>query len=166
MKKLIIWRHAKSSWEDLFLSDHQRPLAPRGLRDTPDMANRLKKRKIYPDLILSSDATRAYETAKISAGIFDYPLGSIHTTPSLYHAGARSILNQVRQVANGIDVLFVFGHNPGLTDFINLLGEELDNLPTCGQFGFTANIDSWRDFGNSAPDFWFFDFPKSKITDI
>lgn len=73
MKKLILIRHAKSSWDQPFLTDHQRPLADKGLRDAPRMAQRLKKREINAVGMTSSDAERAKSTAFITAEQLKFP---------------------------------------------------------------------------------------------
>src|SRR5690554_5567331 len=116
MKKLLIYRHAKSAWDDPFLSDHERPLAERGLRDAPQMAQRLKRKSIIPDGMLSSDAERAKVTALITADALNFPKEKIMFTERLYHASARTMLSQIQQTQDDIGTLFVFGHNPGLTD--------------------------------------------------
>ncbi|EON76923.1 phosphoglycerate mutase family domain protein [Lunatimonas lonarensis] len=166
MKRLVLWRHAKSSWDDVFLSDHERPLAPRGIRDTPDMATRLKEKGVLPDLMVSSNAVRALETAKMAAKVFQYPEKAILASPSLYHASPHSLLKAIRQTDGGVETLFVFGHNPGMTDLIVALGSSLDNLPTCGQFGFVCSAARWQELNAHNAQFWFFDFPKSKGTNI
>lgn len=162
MKKLLLYRHAKSSWDDPLLHDHQRPLAHRGLRDAPFMAQKLKKKGISPDFILSSDAARAKATALITAENLHFPKGKIEFTPGLYHASARSILSLIRDTDNKHGVLFLFGHNPGLNEVIEFLGGEIDNLPTCGQFGFTFNSENWSEVSPENATVWFFDYPKSK----
>ena len=73
MKNLILIRHAKSSWDNPWQDDHDRPLAERGLRDAPRMAKRLKQKGIFPDIMLSSTALRAIETAKITAQELSFP---------------------------------------------------------------------------------------------
>lgn len=166
MKRLVICRHAKSAWDDPFLSDHQRPLAPRGLRDAPEMAKRLKKEGIYPDSILTSDARRALQTARITADELEIGEKKIVITPKLYHAGANTILQQVRSSSAEINTLFIFGHNPGFNDLIETLGNHIDNLPTCGQFGLIFGVEKWDDISAENARFWFFDYPKSKFTNI
>ncbi|MCC5939087.1 MAG: histidine phosphatase family protein [Lunatimonas sp.] len=166
MKKFVIWRHAKSSWEDAFLSDHERPLASRGIRDTPEMADRLLKQGIKPDLLVSSDANRALATAKLAAVSFHFPEKNILTMASMYHAGPQALLRAIRQTEDVFETVFFFGHNPGMTDLVILLGGELDNLPTCGQYGFRSSAASWRDISPDNTQFWFYDFPKSKLADI
>lgn len=166
MKRLVICRHAKSAWDDPFLSDHQRPLAPRGLRDAPDMAKRLKKRGIYPDAILTSDARRALQTAGITADELGFEHEKIEITDQLYHAGSRSILRQVRSCGDDVGTLFIFGHNPGFNELIEALGQPIDNLPTCGQFGFIFEVENWEGISAENAQFWFFDYPKSEFPDI
>ena len=57
---------------------------------------------------------------------------------------------------------FIFGHNPGLNELIWLLGGKLDNLPTCGQYGFTFEVPSWNAIDRENATTWFYDYPKKK----
>jgi phosphohistidine phosphatase len=84
MKTLFLVRHAKSSWDDPALPDQDRPLNDRGKRDTPKMAERLAKRDVKPDLILSSPAMRALMTAEIIANKLDYKRKDIVVDDRLY----------------------------------------------------------------------------------
>lgn len=161
MKKLLLYRHAKSSWDNPFQNDHDRPLALRGLRDAPFMAQRLKKKNIIPDIIMSSDAIRAKTTALITAENLHFPKKHIAFTSSLYDASSQTILSEIRKTSDKHDVLFLFGHNPGLTDAIEQLGGQLENLPTCGQFGFLFEVESWKDIHPDNAKEWFLDFPKN-----
>jgi phosphohistidine phosphatase len=160
MKKLVIIRHAKSSWDEPFLSDHERPLAERGLKDAPKMAKRLIKENIFPDAILSSDAERAKTTAIIIAKEMDFPSKKIAFTKELYHASVSQILSEIKKTDESVTTLFLFGHNPGLNDLIWKLGGEIDNLPTSGQFGFQFDVKSWGEIGVKNAKIWFFDYPK------
>lgn len=160
MKKLLLYRHAKSSWDDPYIEDHERPLAARGLRDAPYMAQRLKKRGIFPDSILSSDAERAKATALITAENLHFPKEQIIRNADLYHASKMALLREIKKTDDRFELLFLFGHNPGLTELINFLGGDLDNLPTCGQFGFILNIHRWADITAENAEVWFYDYPK------
>lgn len=162
MKKLVFIRHAKSSWDDPYLDDHKRPLAERGLRDAPRMAQRLKKRDFKIDAMISSDAKRAKTTALIMAEILHFPKEDIVFTPNLYMASANRILTEIRQTKNSVESLLVFGHNPGFNEIIEKLGGEIDNLPTAGQFGFKLDIKDWEDISPKKAKVWFFDYPKKK----
>jgi phosphohistidine phosphatase len=160
MKKLVIIRHAKSSWDDPFLNDHERPLADRGLRDAPKMAKRLKKEKIYPDAIISSDAERAKMTTLMTAESLDVPTKKIDFKKDLYHGSLNQIMSEIKKTGDNVKTLFLVGHNPGLNDLIWKLGGEIDNLPTAGQFGLKFDIKSWDEISAKNAKFWFFDYPK------
>lgn len=162
MKKLILIRHAKSSWDKPWQNDHDRPLADRGLRDAPIMAKRLKKRGIHPDRILSSSALRAIETAKITAQELSYPEEKIECEKNLFHASPNMILKYIHQQKDSHDTLFLIGHNPGMNELINELGIDLDNLPTCGHIGFKLDAKSWSELNRKTVQFWFIDYPKKK----
>lgn len=160
MKKIILIRHAKSSWDHSGLADHDRPLAERGENDAPIMAKRLKVRGVSPDLILSSTALRAAETAKITARELEFPEKQITWEGQLFHASTNTLLKYIRSQQDSKQTMLVFGHNPGLNDLIEFLGGEIDNLPTSGQFGFKINAESWADLKPSNAEAWFVDFPK------
>lgn len=162
MKKIILIRHAKSSWDNPWLNDHDRPLAERGLNDAPKMAKRLKKRGISPDLILSSTALRALDTAKFAAKELDYPKDKIVLESGLFHASPHSILKTIRMQKDSHNTILVFGHNPGLNDLITYLGGDIENLPTAGQFGFKLKSEHWADLKPETAETWFIDFPKMK----
>ncbi len=160
MKKLILIRHAKSAWDDPSLADHDRPLGERGLRDAPMMAKRLNKRGIQADLMISSSALRAKETAKFVAKELGYSKDKIVLESSLFHASPHSILKYLRSQDDQDDTILIFGHNPGFTDFVTYLGADIDNLPTAGQFGFKLNSGHWADLKPENIEVWFFDYPK------
>lgn len=162
MKKIILIRHAKSAWDQPWLNDHDRPLADRGKRDAPKMAKKLKQRDIRPDLILSSTALRATETAKITAKELGFDVTRISLEKNLFHAPPHVILKYIHMQKDSKDTLLIFGHNPGFNELISLLGGNLDNLPTCGQVGFKLNSDKWADLSKETAKVWFVDYPKKE----
>lgn len=164
MKTLYIARHAKSSWNDPELSDFDRPLNERGKKDAPRMGKRLKEKEVHPQLLLSSSAKRAFSTSKRIAEVIGYPKENIKTDKTLYHADPEIILSVLRRLGDNITALMIFGHNPGLTDFVNQLGKNtsIENIPTCGVVAFSIPIDFWRDLGFGSGELIFFDYPKSK----
>ena len=144
MKTLTILRHAKSSWKDASLSDHDRPLNKRGERDAPEMAERIQQAGIRPSLILSSTAVRAWTTAKAVAEQISYPFEFLQREEKLYHAGVRRIVEVLAQQDVGFNSILIVGHNPGFTDFANFLVPGLThNIPTCGVVSVTIAIFSW-----------------------
>jgi phosphohistidine phosphatase len=163
MKTLIAIRHAKSSWDNPLLRDFDRPLNERGERDAPRMGKRLKEKRIVPDLMLSSPAKRALNTCERIADILQYSHEKIKTDRDLYHADEESILRVVKNLNDKHDCVLIFGHNPGLTDFVNrLTNSTIDNIPTCGIVCCSLHVDSWKivEWDNEKVDF--FDYPKKK----
>ena len=163
MKMLYVIRHAKSSWDSPLLNDFDRPLNERGERDAPRMGKRLKEKRLVADLFLSSPAKRAFTTAEKIADVLNYPLDKIKTDQDLFHAEDEEILEIVKKVNDKHDVVLIFGHNPGLTDFVNRLTDSIiDNIPTCGIVACKLTIDSWKqtDWGKGVVEL--FDFPKKK----
>lgn len=160
MKKIILIRHAKSAWDNPWQDDFDRPLAERGLRDAPEMAHALKSREIQVDLICSSPAKRAHQTASLTAEVLNYPEKKIHWEKSLYHASASQLLHFIQSQSDQIQTLILVGHNPGLTELINFLGVKLDNLPTSGQFAFSLSTTHWKALSRSTCSFAWWDSPK------
>jgi phosphohistidine phosphatase len=129
-KKIIIVRHAKSSWTDFNLSDFDRPLDERGLTDAPAMAALLKDTGYVPQKLISSSAVRAKSTANFFANVFGLPL---ETTEDLYHGEPDDFLEQLALLHEDVSCVALFGHNPGITYLANLIKQAVtDNIPTCG----------------------------------
>ena len=164
MKTLIIVRHAKSSWDNLNLKDIERPLNDRGKKDAPRMGKRLKEREINPDLLLSSPAARAMETCRQIATVLDYSVEKIKIDKRLYHADEDTLLQIVRELKDRDDCVMLFGHNPGLTVFTNLLlNEDIDNIPTCGIVSAHLNVTSWSKANYGSGELDFYDYPKRNL---
>ncbi len=166
MKQLFIIRHAKSSWSSPSLSDFDRPLNERGKTDAPDMARRLKGRKIEPDLLVSSPAMRAWSTMQYFAKAFHMPPNQILKMDALYHAPAHVFYDTIKdlQLHNESTSVALFSHNPGITDFVNSLGlARLDNMPTCGIFALKIDTQDWATFEQAEKTFLFFDYPKLSV---
>ncbi|MCF6288002.1 MAG: histidine phosphatase family protein [Proteobacteria bacterium] len=146
MKHLQILRHAKSSWRDVTLSDHDRPLNKRGKKAAPIMGKLLAGKAWHPQLIISSTAKRAYITAKIIAQEIHYDDNTICVTRDVYHASAVELLALIAQVNNDVARLMLVGHNPGLTSLANNLCDNnhyFANIPTAGLVTLELDIDSW-----------------------
>jgi phosphohistidine phosphatase len=164
MKTLLVIRHAKSSWDDEGLSDFERPLNERGKRDAPAMAKRLKEKGVNPDLMISSPAKRALSTARRMANVLDYSEEKIKTERRLYHADSEMIISVLQEIKNKHNLVMVFSHNPGLTDFVNTLLNNksiIDNVPTCGAVAFSIEIEDWKELKSKSGKMLFFDYPKN-----
>lgn len=161
MKTLTLVRHAKSSWHDTNLSDRERPLNKRGLRDAPIMARRAVEAGIRPSLIIASPAVRAWTTAKIFATEIGYPVEFLQREDAIYLASLQRLLDVVASQDAGFNNLMLFGHNPGLTDFANYLSPGLtNNLPTAGIVSVELDRDDWLLFDRPATELLVYDYPK------
>jgi phosphohistidine phosphatase len=164
MKKLYLVRHAKSSWDNIEMDDFDRPLNDRGQKDAPHMAKLLKHRDVVPDRMITSPANRALSTCHAFAKVFDFDKKKIITEKRLYHASQETILKVLGSLPehkDKEDVVFLFGHNPGITEFANeLLNVSIDNIPTCGIVEVTLDIEKWKDISFGCGKMDSFDYPK------
>jgi phosphohistidine phosphatase len=108
-KQLFLLRHAKSSWAEPSLGDHERPLSPRGRRAVEVMAEHLRANAIEPSLVLCSTARRTRETLE---GV--EPGGELLIEDGLYGAGAGSVLERLRRLPPEAKSVMVIGHNPAM----------------------------------------------------
>lgn len=144
MKTLLLLRHAKSSWNNPALDDHERPLNERGRRDGPRMGQLMREQGLIPDVVISSDAVRARLTAEAVVEAARYA-GEILLDPRLYLASPADILSLLRTVAEKADTVMIVGHNPGLEELVALLTGERRDLPTAALARIVLPIDQWRD---------------------
>lgn len=155
-------RHAKSSWQEVGISDFDRPLNDRGKEDAPQMAKRLLDRKIKIDCFFSSPAKRAQKTAKLFMKEYDEKKEHLILVPSLYEASVEDFYAAIETFDDDCSVVAMFSHNPGITEFVNSLTEYFtDNMPTCGVFAVSIDTKKWRYFKESNKSLLFFDFPKN-----
>ncbi|HJY64294.1 MAG TPA: histidine phosphatase family protein [Ignavibacteria bacterium] len=161
MKSLYLVRHAKSSWDDPGLSDLERPLNKRGKTDSPAMGKLLYKQNDIPELMISSNAKRAFSTAKRIAKELDYPVKKIIVNDKLYMADIDDFINVIHSRNEEIDKLMLFGHNYGITYFANYISDaDIDNIPTCGIVRIDFDFNSWKEIENKKGKLIFFEYPK------
>ncbi|MBX7065245.1 MAG: histidine phosphatase family protein [Saprospiraceae bacterium] len=146
MKELIFIRHAKSDWNNPLLSDINRPLGPRGLKDAPIMAARLRSLVPAVDHIVSSNTVRALETSSFFVKEYCMNIHGIESVPELYHAYPDEILHEVRNLNQLHRCVLFFGHNPGYTHLANMFSDYMiDNVPTCAFFKLEIHAYSWKE---------------------
>lgn len=144
MKTLLILRHAKSSWKDDALPDHDRPLNKRGKADAPRMGRLLRDQDLVPDLILSSDARRARATAQLVAKESHYE-GEITFLRELYAAEPEAYLDALAKMGGDAACVMVVGHNPGLEELLQELTGEYQPLPTAALAQVSLPLRRWSD---------------------
>ncbi len=145
-KTLLMVRHAKSSWDAPGLSDHERPLLKIGIKRTKRMARFLSEKGVVPDLIISSHAVRAFETAKLLAKDLDYPKSEIQIERNIYYHDAEGLYSLAMALPDDKDVVMLVGHNPTMTQFANFfLENKIDYLPTTGIVSVSFDSEHWNE---------------------
>jgi phosphohistidine phosphatase len=112
VKRLFLLRHAKSSWDDPRLDDHERPLAPRGRRASKLISEHLRRERIAPSLVLCSSARRARETLERVMPALD--TADVSIEDPLYEASAETLLQRLRKVPNDVSSVMLVGHQPAI----------------------------------------------------
>jgi phosphohistidine phosphatase len=145
-KRLILTRHAKSSWDDPAMSDHDRPLNARGRGAATDLGGWLVSRGYLPGEVLCSDAARTHETwQRIAPTLPQEP--SLVMKPALYHAGSEVMLAVLRHAT--ADTVMMIGHNPGIADFARRIVAQppahphFSRYPTGATLVASFEIDDW-----------------------
>ncbi len=144
MKTLLLLRHAKSSHKDERVDDIDRPLNKRGIEDAKLIGNLIRKKKIKPDLILTSPAERARQTA-------DLVRKSAHLTVELtfdkriYGATMGALVRLIKQINNNSNTVLLIGHNPGLEELLQKLTGEIVTLPTAALAFIELNVEHWSE---------------------
>lgn len=144
MKTLLILRHAKSSWKDEKLDDHDRPLNKRGQRDAPRMGKLLRKEDLLPDFILSSSARRARETIEAVVEESGYG-GDIYLSHELYAFEPQPYLEALQQLQVDYPSVLLVGHNPALEGLVEMLTGESESLTTAALAKIELPIDGWQE---------------------
>lgn len=143
MKTLLLLRHAKSSWDEEGLPDHDRPLNRRGKREAPMVGQYLQECGLVPDLILTSSAKRAHKTALKVAAACGYT-GEIAVLPELYDAALEECIACMHPVSDKVDRAMLVGHNPCLQDLVGLLTGGHARMATCAVARIDLDIPSWN----------------------
>jgi phosphohistidine phosphatase len=160
MKRLILLRHAKSSWNHPEMRDFERPLNERGKREAEKMGARLRERGVAPDRIVSSPAVRAAQTAEIVAAALDYPEDEIVREDAVYDASVGDLLRCIQDLDDANVQVLLIGHNPGMSSLAkHLTGRDLGDLPTCGALVIEFDLASWSEIAWNQCRFLFFEHP-------
>lgn len=142
MKTLHLLRHAKSSWKDTDMSDFERPLNGRGREAAPLIGQFILKKKIRPDLILSSPAERARQTALlvVKAAKLD---AELRFDERIYEADVARLLDVVSQIDETFGVALLVGHNPGMENLVETLTGEQQSMPTAALARIILDVEKW-----------------------
>jgi phosphohistidine phosphatase len=145
MKKLLIIRHAKSSWEH-DVSDKDRPLSNRGINDANLVSNHLINRVKDVDFVCSSPAIRALHTCSIFMRNLELDFLKLLVSENLYDFGGLKVSNFIKSLNDDYNCVMIFGHNHAFTSISNIFGSQIiDNFPTSGYVELAFNANSWKD---------------------
>lgn len=163
MKTVYIVRHGKSSWENPDLPDHFRKLLPEGEKRTEKVGRHLRMKLINPDLIITSSATRALETAKIMARELRYPPDQININTTFYRTGNDEIMETLYELPEEIESVMLVGHDPVFTELVNFFLEpenRIKKLPTSAVAAFHFKTEHWEEIENAKHHLEFLITPK------
>jgi len=144
MKTLFILRHAKSSWKKPGLTDYDRPLNKRGKLDAPRMGELIREKTLVPDLIVSSSAKRARQTADRLAQACGYQ-GEIQLEDDIYMAHREVFIQVLKFLSDEFDSVMVVGHNPGVEELSRLLTGREEIMPTAALAHIILPIRHWSE---------------------
>jgi len=150
MKTLLLLRHAKSSWKQPELNDHDRPLNKRGKKEAPKVGMYLKENDLIPDLILSSTARRAHDTAQVVAEECGFK-GDVELYQDLYLSDPACYLDILQRLPDKANRVLVVGHNPEMDELLTLLTDATQHMTTAALAQIDLPISSWQEL-NEATD--------------
>jgi phosphohistidine phosphatase len=150
VKTLLLLRHAKSSWKDSDLDDHDRPLNKRGKRDAPRMGRLLVDEHLLPDLIVASTAKRARRTAEHVIAESGYR-GETRLTGALYMAGPDELRAVVAALPEPLPRVLLIGHNPGLEGLLESLVGNYAPLSTAALAHVELDVETWSQVADQTP---------------
>lgn len=144
MRRLMVLRHAKSSWSDGSLGDHERPLNERGRAAAAAMGRFMAEADLLPDVVLSSDSHRTRETVTLwsAAAAWD---GPVEFLPELYHADVPTLLRAVAGLPEARCCPLVVAHNPGIAELVSSASNELVEVPTGTLAVLDAEVAHWSE---------------------
>jgi phosphohistidine phosphatase len=161
MKRIVLVRHAKAvpyGYED----DFSRDLTDKGRNDAQKVSSLLKARMVFPDLIISSPANRALQTASIFASSLAFPGEEIQTEPGLYmEFTTGEFIDYLHSIDSGKSTLFVFGHIPGISYFVSGLADGFHgDMPTCSTVCIDFSVERWEEVNSRSGKLAFQLVPK------
>jgi len=158
MKKLLLIRHAKATHETGY-KDFERPLTPTGLQDAAIMAGRLQEHALIPQAIVSSPALRTISTAHVFTQ--HLAVSDAEEIERIYDASVSSLFNVVNELNDASDFTALVGHNPGISELLQYLTDQIEEMATCAVALIEFNVSSWNSIAAGTGKLAYFDYPKA-----
>jgi phosphohistidine phosphatase len=160
MKKLYLIKNARSGWDQPGLGDIERGLTEKGRQEIKTIGSYLRLRGITPDVILSSCAYRAQETADLLAKEIEY-VGEKHYLMELYMTPPERILEILAAQDEDSELIFLIAHSPQIHEFANtLMAEHISRFPALGIVAIDLEIEHWSEIGPKRGKLDFFIYPQ------
>ncbi|MCT4615248.1 MAG: histidine phosphatase family protein [Marinifilaceae bacterium] len=162
MKKITLIRHAKAEVLDYDNTDFERNLRSRGVDDSNIIAKVLTDNGFKPELIISSDANRAIQTAEVFAEVNSISTKQIVKLRSIYDNLNIQVLSQILdQYASKNEMIYLIGHNPDISYLAYKLCDEFSmSVPTCAAIGLEFDIENWSEISPGTASLLFYEYPK------
>jgi phosphohistidine phosphatase len=144
-KSLFLLRHAKAVAGGTFISDKDRPLSEKGIKDIGKLASKLSKKGLDFELIITSPAVRTITTAQILTKGLKISHSHLVVNDAIYDAEAMNLLKVIASVSKKIDQLMIVGHNPSLMSLASYIAGEPISLSTCSLINFSFDFKEWHD---------------------
>ncbi len=161
-KQLMLVRHGKATHGFSEKSDFDRKLTESGRQDAIEMALKVKDSQFFPELIISSPAARALETAIRFANVWKSPVEAISRDISIYEADTKSLLDVIVNIDDNYEKVALFGHNPGITDLASYLaGANSPDMPTAAVVWIEFAVEEWKYISQDTGTILLFDYPQS-----
>ncbi|MCB1755387.1 MAG: histidine phosphatase family protein [Gammaproteobacteria bacterium] len=164
MRYLTIVRHAKSGWDNPAQPDFERTLSTRGEHDARLMGERLAMQRFRPDLVVSSPARRAMQTASLICENIGIPVASVIMNDNIYEATLGALQQVVEALPDTGQHVMLFGHNPGFEALCNYVeAGSIATLTTCNVVQYRLDIDVWKAFDRDCGELISHQTPKDRV---
>jgi phosphohistidine phosphatase len=162
MKTIYLVRHANAGWTNSNLPDFERTLSGKGRRDAAEMATRLLGKGVRPEIVISSPAVRALETAEIFGEIMGFDMDSVRMEYAIYSGDVDALHGIVAQLPQECQSAMLFGHNPNVSLFGSwLTGKPFGQMETCGVLRLDLSANDWEDADEGSVEMAWYLWPKS-----
>jgi len=162
MKTLFVLRHAKSSWDNPDWSDFERPLNSRGLDAARFIGNLIYERKLAPQIIVSSPAKRAVQTAVLVKEIAEIAKPVVFDE-RIYEASPLTLFNLIREFDEKLKSVLIVGHNPGFENLVRVLTGEPVQMPTAALAKIDLESEIWSAIESGMGTLEFLIRPKEEM---
>lgn len=146
MKHIYLIRHAKSDWNNQWLTDFERPLNTRGVHDTEKIGKELNKLGFNPEKIIASSSKRTTETIQLLCKHIPFNFKHVKFNSKLYHPSIENFIHVLEDLPDELDSVALVSHNYGISEFADYLTESfMEAMPTCAVVYIALEIDSWKE---------------------